>query len=331
MRQLINGEAQYKQRCKALRELTDSAEADRGRARDLLRVVDALLNSDVFLNSDEQVFSARKFEQMLKTIKDLPPRVEAGLKLCATMARLTRLCEPKGRVIGPSCAVTLIEFEKLDFAGVLGLRGPAGHLAMGLAISSAENVKKAGLGLLSKEDRALYEEAKPFCRGHAKQRPTLMSLASSILKDERGFSRRNADRILAEAQEFPFKEGEDTRSDYLRRSMFYTVDSFGSDKTTMLHRLAEMRKSVETAAVLQLHEGLAALVAQNQIALNAVASAARAECVQAIGPALGHLMLSARGELAVAVGHMLKGFGSFAQIADGQTTDRPPLKLVSSS
>src|SRR5688572_6974682 len=72
---------------------------------------------------EKLLFSREDFtESELRPIlekREYPLQVKRALELCATMARLTKLCEPKGEAIGPACSVRQIRFEELTLEEAL--------------------------------------------------------------------------------------------------------------------------------------------------------------------------------------------------------------------
>lgn len=309
MQKRINDNDLYEQRIEALRELMDDAKS----AAPGPWTEERLVAIDVLLSHRE--YTDAEIGRLVKKNKHLPLAVRTGLTVYGMMNQLMLLCEPKGDVVGPSCGIRLIDFEKLDRAGVFMVRGPAGSLAFRLAFSSSSDSKGKfrGLDLLSADERSLYGKAKPYCLGLKK--PTLKSLASCILVEDfpRRYGQRSVIRAVQSMNTFKFTD-EDRRRDYMLRS----VNSFGSDNTTTIQMLGEAHKRLAATVALQLQKDLAAAASQNPILLNVVASM-QAEFARSLGPALGQIMLSARGEMVTAVASMLKGLDS----------SRRPLRLVS--
>lgn len=115
----------HEQRIEAIRRL--EAASDQYPAVSTLKAIDKLL---VF----GEVFSYTDLDHIVgKRAYPLP--VERGVELYLMMARVKNVCEPKGDVIGPACALRRIDFEQLtreealDLKNGIGSRGGAVLLA----------------------------------------------------------------------------------------------------------------------------------------------------------------------------------------------------------
>jgi hypothetical protein len=173
------------------------------------------------------LYSPQDFlESELKPIlerREYPLTVERALALYMMMAKLMRLCEPKGAAVGPACTVQPIRFEELTLSDALELRNGIGlRVAFHLNSPAEVNHSIVGLSLLSDEEKLLYERIKPYFQGRGK--PTLKILAARLLRDseDRSFSDRSIVRYIEILRGYEFIEP-NYRRDYLIRS----VDRYG--------------------------------------------------------------------------------------------------------
>lgn len=207
------------QRVESLRRL--EARSDQYLTALILRAIDTLL-----------VFGENFSNTVLERIVDAgkhPAKIERALQLYAMMFRLMNVCEPKGKRIGPSCFLRLIEFETLTRKEALELKNGFGwRLIVGPAVSANDVTPFSALDLLSAEEKELYERVKPFFSGH--QKPTLKALAARLLRtsEEKLYSERNILRYIEALRDYEFTDYEFTDRDYRREYLISSVNDFGT-------------------------------------------------------------------------------------------------------
>jgi hypothetical protein len=244
----------------ALERLRREAASGRYQAGQRLTVIKAMLFSAVDFSESDLQRILRKSEYSLP--------IARSIKLYVMMARLTQLCEAKGSATGPACAVTLIDFENLTWAGVLDVKGKAGFgLFFSLPGIVNKTTKFSALNFLSPEQKHLYYRAKPYFI--EKKKPTLQSLAASLLKEEcpnDGYSERSVNRYIHAFRDFKFAD-----QDNRRTFLIQTVESFGEDNWSMRQMYAECFPSLVTA-LQRVFRSLTPVITQMQLQLTAVAS-----------------------------------------------------------
>jgi hypothetical protein len=226
------------ERTEALHKLEADAASGRAQAIQVLTTIDALL----FYTNE---FAASDLKRILRKNR-YPPKIREALKLYAMMARLTRLCEPRGNTVGPSCVVKLIDFENLSETQLYDLKG-ANWIFFRLGVIGDEPL--TALSILSPGEKALYKKAKPFFVPPTRPthrnvvKPTLRSLAANILRkstaSRSGFSDASVVRYIKDLRRYSFAH-KDPRRDYLIRS----VDEFGADKQTVRELINEFASGI---------------------------------------------------------------------------------------
>jgi hypothetical protein len=238
----------HDQRIEAIGRL--EAESDRYPAASTLKAIDKLL---VF----GEVFSHTDLERIVGK-RDYPIQVERGIELFLMMASIKNVCEPKGQIVGPACAVRQINFERLTRDEALDLRNGIGLRL--LRNSSRTNGHFSGLDLLTDEEKEFYERVKPYFEGRGK--PTLQILAARMLRgpQDRAFSDRSVVRYIEALKNYKFAD-ENFRRDYLIRS----VNRFGahnkSTRESTQYAIAQSAAQIAQVFRQQLAES-AQLVAQ---------------------------------------------------------------------
>jgi len=241
------------ERVAALERLQGEAATGRYQANQRLNAIDKLL----FLTAD---FCESDLHRILRK-SEYSPAVARSIRLYVMMARVTALCEPKGSAIGPACALKLIDFENLTRDGVLDVKGVAGFRLYfslpGIVHKDQRGTqfliepfksdeisfrwhkyeygpKFNALDFLSPNQKDLYYRAKPFFIG--KKKPTLKSLAASLLKEEgdEGYSERSLSRYIQAFRDFKFAD-----QDIRRTMLIRSVESFGADHKSMRQMQAE--------------------------------------------------------------------------------------------
>lgn len=199
------------QRIEAIRRL--DAASDQYPEASTLKAIDKLL---VF----GEVFSYTDLERIVGK-RAYPLQVERGIELYLMMARVMKLCEPKGEAIGPACALQQINFERLTRDEALDLRNGIGFRLLGNSLKSSGHF--SGLELLTDEEKELYERVKPYFEGRGK--PTLKVLAARLLRDahDRSFSERTVLRYIEALKNYKFAD-QNHRRDYL----IHSVNRFGA-------------------------------------------------------------------------------------------------------
>lgn len=204
----------HDQRVEALRRLEAISEYPQARMR--MEAIDRLLViPEDFCDSDVRRILGKREHRI---------QIQRALELYVMMARVMKLCEPKGRAIGPACVVRQIKFEELTYAEALDLKNGIGfRLAFRLSSSLDESSSFSGLDLLNAKEQELYERLKPCFTPRAK--PTLKLLAARLLRDseDRTFSDRAIIRYIAELNRYSFND-QNHRRDYL----INLVNSFGA-------------------------------------------------------------------------------------------------------
>ncbi len=203
----------HEQRIEALCRL--EAASDHYPAASTLKAIDKLL---VF----GEVFSYTDLERIVGK-RAYPLQVQRGIELYLMMAPIKNLCEPKGKIPGPACAIRLIDFEQLTREEALDLRNGIGSRLLNQPWSLRDGSEFSGMDLLTTEEIQLYEKIKPYFEGQGK--PTLQILAARMLRDreDRSFSDRSIVRYIDALENYKFVD-EDRRRDYLISS----VNRFGA-------------------------------------------------------------------------------------------------------
>jgi hypothetical protein len=244
----------HEQRIEAICRL--EAASDQYPAASTLKAIDKLL---VF----GQGFSHTDLERIVgKRAYSL--QVERGIELYLMMARIMKVCEPKGPMIGPACAVRRIDFEQLTREEALDLKNGIGFRLVTQSPSLSNRSEFSGLDLLTTEEQELYENIKPYFNG--RQKPTLQILAARMLRNshDRSFSDRSVVRYIDALESYRFVD-ENRRRDYLISS----VNSFGahnksaaeSARYAMAQAVAQIGPVIRQQLILVLAE-TARLVAQ---------------------------------------------------------------------
>jgi hypothetical protein len=224
--------------------------------KDLERLRDGALqgNSDAQLRYDTILrlvdptldFSYSDLQRILN--KGHSPQVQKGLRLYRMMQQLTLFVEPIGENIGTACRVRLIPFEKLTWEMFLDTRFPLTGLHLQRAIASKREGKFNGLTLLNNEERKLLKRLKPYFG--QKKRPTLQSLAMSLLNEEgngKGFSERTLYHYRDAVREHGKKNQTTTATSF--SLTLYSVDSFGiKERKTVRELLSVMQQSFISAS-----------------------------------------------------------------------------------
>lgn len=203
----------HDQRVEAIRRL--EAASAHYPAASTLRAIDKLL---VF----GEVFSYTDLERIVGK-RAYPLQVERGIELYLMMALVMKVCEPKGQISGPACAVRQIDFEQLTLEEALDLKNGIGFRLLTQPRSLSKDSEFSGFDLLTIEEKELYENIKPYFEG--RQKPTLQILAARMLRDsqDRSFSDRGIRRYIDALKGYKFLD-ENRRRDYLISS----VNSFGT-------------------------------------------------------------------------------------------------------
>jgi len=182
-----------------------------------------ILNAiDTLIVFGERNFSNTILEKIVEAGKH-PTKIERALKLYLMMFRLKNLCEPKGKAVGPTCALKLVNFETLSLREALELKNGFGCSVALTNLESVINSRFSALDVLLPEERKLYNQVKPYFL--ERKKPTLKILAARLLRnsEEKLFSDRNILRYIEALNDYEFAD-HDHQRDYIISS----VNSFGT-------------------------------------------------------------------------------------------------------